>query len=247
MYLLLKASKTANIQNHPVIKRLYQYRQLLLQLEPVFEEAIKPQIELLLQDNEGSVGKEQVKKKATLKLLSNLKEKRGQLSKKKGEGGLQSNRDSISDGDEQDEFSKKRKKSKVRFDLEAKVSKTNKKEELNNKEAKSEAEDRKLNKEYEEDMNDSELSDGNADQENNKSDDKGMKRPINYQIAKNKGLTPYRKKEHRNPRVKHKLKYRKAIIRRKGAVREVRKELKRYDGEISGIKTSVSKSVKIKT
>lgn len=39
-------------------------------------------------------------------------------------------------------------------------------------------------------------------------------------MAKNKGLTPHRKKEQRNPRVKHRMKYRKAVIRRKGAVRE---------------------------
>lgn len=44
------------------------------------------------------------------------------------------------------------------------------------------------------------------------------KRAITYQMAKNRGLTPYRKKELRNPRVKHKNKYRKALIRRKGAV-----------------------------
>lgn len=45
------------------------------------------------------------------------------------------------------------------------------------------------------------------------------KRAITYQMAKNKGLTPHRKKEQRNPRVKHRNKYRKAKIRRKGAVR----------------------------
>lgn len=49
MYLLLKASK-ANVQNHPIIKRLYQYRQLLSQLEPVFEEIIKPQIEIMMKE-----------------------------------------------------------------------------------------------------------------------------------------------------------------------------------------------------
>ncbi|KAG7214186.1 hypothetical protein KM043_001532 [Ampulex compressa] len=72
------------------------------------------------------------------------------------------------------------------------------------------------------------------------------KRAITYQIAKNKGLTPHRKKELRNPRVKHRNKYRKAKIRRKGAVREVRRETKRYAGEISGIKASVKKSIKLK-
>ncbi|XP_072757881.1 something about silencing protein 10 [Anoplolepis gracilipes] len=72
------------------------------------------------------------------------------------------------------------------------------------------------------------------------------KRAITYQMAKNRGLTPYRKKELRNPRVKHKNKYRKALIRRKGAIREVRKELKRYEGEISGIKAGVKKGIKLK-
>lgn len=72
------------------------------------------------------------------------------------------------------------------------------------------------------------------------------KRAITYQMAKNRGLTPYRKKELRNPRVKHRNKYRKAKIRRKGAVREVRKELTRYSGEISGIKAGVKKGIKLK-
>lgn len=44
------------------------------------------------------------------------------------------------------------------------------------------------------------------------------KRAITYQMAKNRGLTPYRKKELRNPRVKHRKKYHKAKIRRRGAV-----------------------------
>lgn len=38
------------------------------------------------------------------------------------------------------------------------------------------------------------------------------------QMAKNKGLTPKRKKIDRNPRVKHREKYRRAQIRRKGQV-----------------------------
>ncbi|KAF7994733.1 hypothetical protein HCN44_004205 [Aphidius gifuensis] len=82
--------------------------------------------------------------------------------------------------------------------------------------------------------------------ESNQENLEDEKRGITYQIAKNKGLTPHRKKELRNPRVKHRNKYRKAIIRRKGAVREVRKETTRYDGEWSGINASVIKSIKIK-
>jgi U3 small nucleolar RNA-associated protein 3 len=40
------------------------------------------------------------------------------------------------------------------------------------------------------------------------------KRAINYKIEKNKGLTPHRNKLVRNPRVKHREKYRKALIKR---------------------------------
>lgn len=48
--------------------------------------------------------------------------------------------------------------------------------------------------------------------------DEEAKRAITYQMAKNRGLTPYRRKDLRNPRVKHRNKYRKAKIRRKGMV-----------------------------
>ncbi|XP_067873508.1 something about silencing protein 10 [Heterodontus francisci] len=71
------------------------------------------------------------------------------------------------------------------------------------------------------------------------------KRKITYQIAKNKGLTPRRKKIDRNPRVKHREKFRRAKIRRKGQVREVRKEEHRYGGELSGIHAGVKKSIKL--
>lgn len=68
-------------------------------------------------------------------------------------------------------------------------------------------------------------SDDNEMTENVKADDDDddgaevdSKRAITYQIAKNKGLMPHRKKEQRNPRVKHRNRFRKAKIRRKGAV-----------------------------
>jgi U3 small nucleolar RNA-associated protein 3 len=77
MYLLLKASRV-NVQNHPVIKRLYQYRELLSQLAPVYEEIMKPQIELLLIEEE----KEEIQKK-TLNVLSQLMEKTGKKGQKK--------------------------------------------------------------------------------------------------------------------------------------------------------------------
>ena len=39
-----------------------------------------------------------------------------------------------------------------------------------------------------------------------------------FQIEKNKGLTARKKKELRNPRVKHRMKFKKAKTRRKGQV-----------------------------
>lgn len=48
MYLLLKASKV-NVKNHPVLKRLYQYRQLISQLEPIYNEIIRPQLEVMIE------------------------------------------------------------------------------------------------------------------------------------------------------------------------------------------------------
>ena len=72
------------------------------------------------------------------------------------------------------------------------------------------------------------------------------RRAITYQIAKNKGLAPKRSKLQRNPRVKHRQKFKKANVRRKGQVREVRKEVKKYGGELSGINARVKKGVKLK-
>ncbi|XP_012641387.1 something about silencing protein 10 [Microcebus murinus] len=77
-------------------------------------------------------------------------------------------------------------------------------------------------------------------------EDKNAKRAITYQIAKNRGLTPRRKKIDRNPRVKHREKFRRAKIRRRGQVREVRREEQRYSGELSGIRAGVKKSIKLK-
>ncbi|NXW65539.1 SAS10 protein, partial [Eurystomus gularis] len=76
-------------------------------------------------------------------------------------------------------------------------------------------------------------------------EDPDKKRGVTYQMIKNKGLTPKRRKIDRNPRVKHREKFRRAKIRRKGQVREVRRELQRYAGELSGIRAGVKKSRKL--
>ncbi|CAB5323854.1 hypothetical protein RhiirA5_398737 [Rhizophagus irregularis] len=72
----------------------------------------------------------------------------------------------------------------------------------------------------------------------------GSKRQINYEILKNKGLTPHRKKEQRNPRVKHRNKYEKAKKKIKSIKRIVVRQEGPYGGEITGIKTKLSRSIK---
>ena len=129
----------------------------------------------------------------------------------------------------------------------------------------------------EDDENDRESIDVEESEERDDNQEiQNEKRAITYEMAKNKGLTPKRKKELRNPRVKNRRKYEKAKIRRKGQVnyyfipkkkngefylaskinnkfifvlfqvRLARKEIPSYGGELSGIKTFVTKSIKFK-
>jgi U3 small nucleolar RNA-associated protein 3 len=71
-------------------------------------------------------------------------------------------------------------------------------------------------------------------------------RAISKAILKNRGLVAHKAKINRNPRVKKREQYRKALIRRKGKVREVRTlEGHKYGGEGTGIKTGISRSRKL--
>lgn len=73
------------------------------------------------------------------------------------------------------------------------------------------------------------------------------KRAINYQIQKNKGLTPHRSKDVRNPRVKKKKKYEEKM-KKLGSMKAVYKGGEGrggYGGEMTGIKKNVVKSVKL--
>ncbi|XP_065358141.1 something about silencing protein 10 [Calliphora vicina] len=217
-YLLLKAKRTS-IENHPIIQRLTQLKKLLSQLEDKHENIIKPQLEALLER--------------------------------------------IQDGDEfeildlknfpplpEDEQPKKRSAKQSKLGIlsaydEAKATKEGPAKKKTKTEAGVDQDLATLAEMSSDDGEDDDDGDENDMEE--EEDDAEARRGITYQIAKNKGLMPHRKKEQRNPRVKHRGKYRKALIRRKGAVRTVRTETSRYGGEISGIKATVSKSVKFRT
>ncbi|KAK9473775.1 Sas10 C-terminal domain-containing protein [Dipodascopsis tothii] len=72
------------------------------------------------------------------------------------------------------------------------------------------------------------------------------KRAINYQILKNKGLTPKRNKDNRNSRVKKRKKYEKAKKKLASMKAVYKAPQTAYGGEKTGIKKNLSRSVKFK-
>jgi U3 small nucleolar RNA-associated protein 3 len=71
-------------------------------------------------------------------------------------------------------------------------------------------------------------------------------RAVGNMIMKNRGLVAHKNRLNRNPRVKKREQYRKALIKRKGAVREVRTdEGHKYGGETTGVKSGISRSRKL--
>ncbi|XP_059611600.1 something about silencing protein 10 [Phlebotomus argentipes] len=181
-YLMLK-HKRVSVKNHPVMKRIAQFRELLQQLEEKYQDEAQTAMEKVLLDiRSGKIVapprvQEAEKPRKMLGILKKIPEKVKEVQVSEEEDAVSASEEEQPDEEEEDDTDK---------------------------------------------------------------------RAITYQMSKNKGLIPHRKKELRNPRVKHRLKYKKALVRRKGAVRTVRKEEKRYTGEHSGIKATVRKSIKIR-
>jgi U3 small nucleolar RNA-associated protein 3 len=197
-------SKRISVQNHPVIKRLVQFRSLLHQLETAGS-SLQAEIDELLSKikkkkpikaDEYTIVKAPPRKK--LRILSKSTQEEPELDSSELEPSKKKSlkKTELLTKDEQDalEFYSALKKRKQKGE-----------EEDESEGASDEGEEQA--------SNGTEEAGGSKEEET-----AAGRRAINYQIAKNKGLTPHRQKEQRNPRVKHRMKFRKAKIRRKGQV-----------------------------
>lgn len=71
---------------------------------------------------------------------------------------------------------------------------------------------------------------------------------MSKEIERNRGLTPHRNKENKNPRKKHRRKFEKksTALRTSVAGRQKRTDAGAYGGEATGIRTDMARSVKLK-
>jgi len=231
-YLMLKAKK-ASVVDHPVVKRLLQYKRTMLELEPL-DEKLGGEIDRILKMV--SEGKD-LRPKATAAAAVDPAMSVEEGTMDEGDGSYDDDDDDDdspvgTEADDDDEFpdelpsnggrggGKKRKKAtsdapqhSIRDDVEAKL--------------------KKMKKLKTSDLND-ETTEADED-----------KRKATKEMEKNRGLTPHKRKDLKNPRVRLREKYRKAKIRRKGAVRDQRFEAGNYGGEASGIRAGLKKGIKI--
>ncbi|XP_069127326.1 something about silencing protein 10-like [Argopecten irradians] len=234
-YMMLK-SKQIPVHNHPVIKRLVQYRNLMKELEPLDDQLKDEMTDILdrLQKGEEVEFSSTEEKKQGFVRRKSIKTSRQRVESKKLS-------ELVSESDEEDDEVELKVKKSAGDQYETEEEKAALEYYRMMKGARS-GENEEMDSGAEEGEKAAEEEDG---MEEGEEDEEG-KRAITYQIAKNKGLTPKRKKEQRNPRVKNKLKFRKAKIRRRGQVREARTEMSRYGGEVSGIRAGIKRGIKMK-
>ncbi|XP_058973972.2 something about silencing protein 10 [Pocillopora verrucosa] len=248
-YLLLKARQTS-VRDHPVIERLVQYRKLITELEPL-DERLKPEIEELLTksqilcqndtqekiDSEADSSQEQSKTSQKSVKLSSL---------------LDDSDDNYSEAGDSKSENKKRKKSEK--DNEGKSNKLAKgikgkrkmKDDVDETDPLEYYEAVKLQKKMKKEAKKAAYSFTSEQHDAEEEENEDGKRGITYEISQNKGLTAKKKKELRNPRVKHRRKFYKAQIKRKSQVLPVVNEQNRYGGEVTGIRSHLTRSIKIK-
>lgn len=83
-YLMLKA-KRVKVHNHPLVKRLIQFRQLICQLDDISEYVVKPQLEILLYAHE----KDEEIENPKLKMLETIKKRIATAEQEQSEDGDQ--------------------------------------------------------------------------------------------------------------------------------------------------------------
>lgn len=220
-YLILKA-KRISVKSHPVVKRLVQMRQLIEQLVDRYEKIVKPEIERLLADLKAGKTIELM----PLQVETHPKKMARSLSDDELNGDDESNDD--------DDFLDEQPKAK-RMKLDAKPNL---------------GDESDLDEDADEDQDsvtEKDKPEGAEGEDGEVGDEDHVRRPINYQIAKNKGLTARKfKAEQRNPRVRNRKRFMKAVKRRKGSVRMPRTSIPKYDGEATGIKAYLKRSINIK-
>lgn len=235
-YLLLK-SRQIPAKDHPVIGRLVQFRTLIKKLEPL-DEQLQPEIEQLLTEYRQNSAKadkvdEDNLEDNILKTNRNKKRKMSSVLDEKMQTKSVLNK-------------QKRSKEKKRRLETGHDKKEEELDPLEYYEAVKAEKAKKKREKREKNIKTSEIQIPDEKYEDYEDMEEGAKRSITYEMSKNKGLTAKKKKGQSNPRVKHKKKYNKAIIKRKGQVREVVKEMSRYGGEATGIRSHLVHSVKIK-
>jgi len=231
-YLALKANKEET-QGHPICDVLVQHKELLDNMQGLDEKLMDTFGDLLVQYKNGELenkftavqSKERTNKQKKGK--SSQSEAKKRSSKNKGDS--DSNNDSSDSSEDENEAGD---------DNENKITTVGIDPLEYYNMIKRQTDKAKQKQTTGEDDEENELFDDNMNEDE--------KRQITYEMSKNKGLIRKRRKELKNPRVKHKVKYKKAKIKHKGQVREVKPETMRYGGERTGIKSNLTKSVKIK-
>ena len=253
-YLMFK-SQGVSLTLHPVTTRLVQFRQLIDKVETLDTEVSEQVDKLVNRLDAGESIKTLVKEerrrikrdnerlnKSKIKFADKQKQDSKKTKKKKKAKKIVEPAENAEKEDENEDLTRDERMALEVYDAVRKNKRKledSEEEATNGDDEENNEEDSDDDEERQEDVNT--YNDENEDLED---DDIDEKRAITYKIAKNKGLTPKRSKLQRNPRVKNRMKYTKALKRRKGAVREVREQTSKYGGEASGINMRVKKGVK---